>query len=168
MGLDTLNKEPEKEEKPSVDMTDSEKHDKLNKEFQDYKAGQENEKRQAGTRLELNQAIDAFDIFKDERYKDIIPGAKAEALAIQSLSPRMTLKEAMANVVKDRMTFKKTIDAEWQEKIDKGKLVNNINSGISRGAGGVPQIDTEKKYTPEDVKNGTSRKILEELLSGGQ
>ncbi len=70
----------------------------------------------------------------------------------------------MTGVVKDRMEFKKAIDAEWDEKLKNGRLLDNSQSGIVRGAGGTPQIDTEKKYTPEDVRSGASRAVLQSLL----
>jgi len=42
--------------------------------------------------------------------------------------------------------------------------VNQFIDRIPRGGGGLPKIDPEEKYTPEDIKSGKAQSILEGVL----
>lgn len=169
LGLTELTKEKEtdnKSTKNESELTLEDKYNKLNEEFKKDKEDREKREQQESIKIELNEAISSFDLFKE--YPDSVIGAKAEALAIQSLNPRMSIKEAMGKVVEDRQKLIKAVDSRWEEKIKNGKLLDNSQSGIARGSGGIPQIDKEKKYTYDDVKSGATARVLADLIEGAQ
>jgi len=163
-------KDPKKEEKKPdpKEMTYEERFNQLNQEFHEYKSKQEQEATNNRIQRDLNDAINSFDLFKNTEYAALIPGAKAEALARQSLNPRMSLKDAVAAVVEDRMKLIKAVETNSEAKYKNGRLLENSTKGIVRGPSGIPQIDSEKKFTPEDVVKGESLKALQALLNRGE
>jgi len=169
LGIDASSKPESASLTPTVEpepLTADEKIDKLNQELQEYKQKNDNLAKEAKTRVELDALIDKVDILKNNPI--LQQGAKLQALAIQATNPRFSLADAVAIVAKDRLAAKAANDKEWQEKIDSNTVLKNAMSSVISDNGNLPSLDVEKAYTIEDVRNGTSRRLLTEMLNASR
>lgn len=88
--------------------------------------------------------------------------AKINALSLArvNINPRLDLKQVYKEELTDYIEMVK--GSIEQEKNANGK-VRAAMSGALR-SGGMPSLDTEKKYKAEDIKTGASRRALEDWL----
>ncbi len=148
----------------SVPESEEDKYDKLNKEFQEMKQDRADEKKQTDTLRILDSETGKYEFVKE--HPRMVASIKREALSIQTLNPRLSLAESIKMVVADRQEQHKEILENADAKVKANSKVVNAMGGIVRGGGGLPNIDTEKKFTAKDIKDGTSQKLMEELLEG--
>lgn len=96
--------------------------------------------------------------------KELSDAINVEVLARHNLNPRIPIDSIYPDVFK---RYKKVIDKAVEDRIGKidvnGKVRAHLNSTI-RGTGGVPVIDANKTYKPEDILSGASRKALAAAL----
>lgn len=151
-------------ESESQGDSDEDKYDKLNKEFQAMKKERKDEKTQTDTLRILDTETGKYDVIKE--HPKMTASVKREALSIQTLNPRLSLAESVKMVIADRQEQHKEVLEKADAKGKANSKVANAMGGIVRGGGGLPNIDTEKKFTAKDIKDGTSQKLMEELLEG--
>jgi len=155
---------PTEVKEESVPDTLEEKHEALNKQFQELKTERDNDRVLIQTKTILDREVVKYDLVTD--YPELVDSIKISALATQQLNPRISLIEAVKLAVADRQKFMVSVqERDKQRALDTTK-VSNAMSGVARGGGGLPNIDKDKKFTPEDVKSGATQKILQELLEG--
>jgi len=95
--------------------------------------------------------------------------AGALSLAQLNLNPRLNLEKVYNDTVK---LFEEVIASQSAAKVEEEVKKIAINNKVQhsmipsiRGSGGTPSIDNSKKYTPEDVNTGVSRRALAELVA---
>ena len=68
-------------------------------------------------------------------------------------------------VTADRMEAIKTALEEQSRKTEGNSKIDALLNGAVRGGGGLPSLETDKKWTPQDVFDGKSRNLLAEILA---
>lgn len=163
-GYRDLLKPKDKEPEVKEDQTVEDKFDALNKDFQEYKAATQKKEQQAQIHYTLNETISKSDFLKDNSDLELVDGIKEQALAKQTLNPRMSLQQATIEVIQQRQTLQQKIEERFAEKMKANGLVKSSMSGTPSGGGGVPAIDVDKKYTFDDVRDGKSLNALRLLM----
>jgi len=151
-------KEPETPE----DKTDLEK---LQEEFNQFKQSVQAKDQQATTNQILHQKIQSSVAKDDAALAELVSSL---ALAKHIINPRVDLASHFDDSLKQLTDRDKTVMDRADEKILANSKVRASLEGISRGDGGVPVLDSEKKWTAEDVKTGASRQALAELLEAAR
>jgi len=146
-----------KETPDTEEMSDIEK---LQKEFNDFKQQVQAKEQQMTTNQVLHQKIQQHNI-EDKSLSELV---STLALAKHIINPRIDLSSHFDDSLKQLTQREKSITEKLNEKILANSKVRASLEGIARGEGGVPVLDSEKKWTADDVKSGASRQALAELL----
>ena len=134
----------------------------LQKQIAELKNERTTESNTLKMKQELHQASQQFDGTKsDSEYANSVA---VETLALISMNPRLTTQQAYKTVydLRERQ-FTKRLEAE-KSKSNGNRKVQAMVDGIQRGGGTSPNVDTTKKYTPDDVRKGVARRTLQEML----
>jgi len=173
IGLESINKKDD-EPKPELPVEDETTDDRITRLEATIEKDREERKQaseKASITRELNEAIDASDIA--QKYPDTANGMRAQALALQTLSPNMNLKQAMKVVDKERQKLIDSVRAEYENRDKTNQIVKNRLGHVisSKGGGGGSVLPEGKTYTRDDVRNGTvlnlMRGYLEDRTQGG-
>lgn len=166
------NKKPKEPVIDDKELTIEEKHDALAAEFKDYKDSRETKDKQRETLTALAKEIDTLDVIKEigveipEAKDMMIEAVRIDALARQVLNPRLTLADATRAAAHPFQKVFIQLKESFDKKMKSNDTLRNSMGGIIRGGSGVPALDTDHKYTVQDIKDGTARRALEFVLEG--
>jgi hypothetical protein len=153
--------EPEPEPEPELTIEQLQKRiDKQNEEFSNYKLETQKEKQLNTFKSELQTAINSFDLLKE--YPEIRDSVQIEAVAKVSNNPRLSMLNAVKQVVENRMEFMKKIATNSTHANTK---VNAKLTQVMSGSGGMAELEPEKKFTKDDVNSGKSRDDVRDALT---
>jgi len=138
----------------------------LNKEHQDFKRSVENERTQNQVKMQLENSLNQLDIIKED--PDLKAPMSLLALAIQQTQPQYNIADATKIAAKQISGIYTRALTKAQEQAKVNKTVSNQMNGILRSEGGVPTLDKEKKFTPDDVRSGVSQRLMQEILNGAE
>lgn len=158
LGYDTLqkaSKEEEEEEEPEHNLKPDDRIAKLEAQIREMRE-ETKKKEQEETVIKLLDAeAKKYPITKNIKMKKSI---EKELLATAATpGNRHDLPTLYKQIVEDRMEFMK-------ETKDDNEKVNQFMNKTPRGGGGLPKIDAEEKYTPEDIKSGKAQRLLAAVL----
>ncbi len=110
----------------------------------------------------IDRSLSKFDLTKNGN--PISNKIKVLALAKLQYNPRNNIEELIASEVKDFMEIFEEKNKDLEDIRKSNAKVATAVSGIVTGAGGVPVVDTEKKFTPKDLQGTASREAMEIVL----
>lgn len=164
-------KEPEEKEEiiDTDELSTDQKIDLLSKEIKELRAEQKQKEQETTVKeqrenfkRELLAQANKFDITKDN--ESMASSVAAEVIA-RAQNSRYDLQTLYKKVVTERMEqIKKFMEIEKDKHRSNSKVSAFLDNTV-RSSGGVPQIDTEKKLTPADVKSGKSREMMTQVLN---
>lgn len=154
--------QPEKEEEFDAETQIT----KLNEQIQSLKKEKETEKELVNIRSLLSANTEKFERLKNE--PELAAAVNAIALSKWQTNPRFGLEHHHNETAK---VIEKLISKEVEKEKEKIKgsvganrrILNMTNSTVR--SSGVPTLDKEKKYTPEDIRSGAARRAFEDFLA---
>jgi len=151
-----------KEEEVKAEETTDEKYERLQKEFTTHKAEVKRKDDLASFKNEMTDVSNSFEFLKE--FPDLAKGVQSQAASLMAINNRLTIKDAMTQVVEERTNFMKAIEEKHQNKRHANtKTFASVNK-VQTGVAGSPNINSEKPYTGQDVKSGKSRADVAEFL----
>ncbi len=154
--------EPEPEPEPE-DLSDSEKLDKINKEFTDFKQEQQAKETNQQVLMSLDQLTGNAAFVKE--YPAFTDTLKLNTVVRQRAGDGRPIQSIFAEELKRLQDAVKTVEDAKEEKMKaNGKAWNKLNN-MSAAGGGMPQLETEHKFTPEDVKSGRSQNDIAQIIT---
>lgn len=153
--------EPEKEE-PAEDLTTDERLDKVNREFTEYREEQAGKERNQHTLSQLEGLVTKAEFLKENpEFTDTV---KLNALVRQQAGDKRSLQAVFADELKRVQDVTKTVEQKILNKLKvNGKAWAKINN-LPAAGGGMPQLQTEHKFTAADVKSGRSKGDLQAII----
>ena len=153
-----------KEEVKTEDMPDTERIGKLESQIKLMEQDRKTREEVNAIRSSLTTCSNKYDITKDN--PKIAEKVAIISATIHAQNRSLNIEQIYAEQVKEFMEIRDSMEKSVKEKAIANSKVSAAVSGITRSEGGMPVVDTAKKWTGKDLRSGASRAALEELLSG--
>lgn len=154
-------KEPDNKE-PKDELTDSERITGLESQIKNMETKSKQDQQNQAILSATNRSLDKFDLTKNGNL--ITKKIRILGLARLQHNPRAKIEELIAEEVKDFMEIFDEQGKELENIRKANAKVAAAVTGVVTGPGGIPVVDKEKKFTPEDLRGTASREALRMVL----
>lgn len=152
-----------KDESKKEDMSSEERITNLESQIKVMEQDRKNKEEVNTIRTALITAGDKYDITKNN--PKVAQKIAIITAAIHAQNKTLDVGQIYAEQVKEFTEMQEGMEKTSKGKINANAKVGAAVSGITRSEGGMPVIDTSKKWTGKDIKSGASKQALEDFLA---
>jgi len=152
--------------KPDTSVTNNEPKEptvaELQAEFRELQNGLKHKEELGNIYNELNRVSQSNELTKTN--EKLHQSISVETLAKVNFNPRLNVADTYNAVLKERLDLLNSLKNDGNDRDNARTKANALVNGSIRGGGNQSIIDASKKFSPEDIRSGASKRALEDFL----